>query len=444
MNHRKLKKMLKAEKQYFVRDTKSSVLSCKPEQTVKKRLNFRFSMATAFAMLIVVLGVVGILQSKPNIPPVYSNSIIVVDINPSIEFEVDEKGNLVSYRPLNSDAVVLLSNMTLTLNSPFKAEFDKVILEAKAYGYLTTSAAKVSVINENKKDEKTLVELIKEYFASNEKIDVVKTEASKDKNVSDGKYNIIGQIMALDLGYQYETLVKKDIKKLNEILKDYKEDQMDELEDQIDSIKNQQAGRKESLLDQLERLEEKVETILEQIEEAISDDNEAIALSLYNQLKNEHFINLSELSSIEEVESFYERFKDYFEDFIETKADEIEDGFEIDVKSSIEAWKNNGYQGELNLIGSIEDNFIENLKQGITSNIKVNVYERQFFNLVERIEKHLEILEDSGNSYIHRFYVQNLYMEFMVYMNSDLISEEAKQDEDVIDMIADYEVLMLP
>jgi len=41
-------------------------------------------------------------------------------------------------------------------------------------------------------------------------------------------------------------------------------------------------------------------------------------------------------------------------------------------------------------------------------------------------------------------YVQNLYMEFMVYMNSDLISEEAKQDEDVIDMIADYEVLMLP
>ena len=219
------------------------------------------------------------------------------------------------------------------------------------------------------------------------KIDVVKTEASKDKNVSDGKYNIIGQIMALDLGYQYETLVKKDIKKLNEILKDYKEDQMDELEDQIDSIKNQQAGRKEALLDQLERLEEKVETILEQIEEAISDDNEAIALSLYNQLKNEHFINLSELSSIEEVESFYERFKDYFEDFIETKADEIEDGFEIDVKSSIEAWKNNGYQGELNLIGSIEDNFIENLKQGITSNIKVNVYERQFFNLVERIEK---------------------------------------------------------
>ena len=88
-------------------------------------------MATALAVLIVVLGVVGILQSKPNTSPIYSNSIIVVDINPSIEFEVDASGNLVSYRPLNSDAVVLLSNMTLTLNQPFKAEIDKVILEAK-------------------------------------------------------------------------------------------------------------------------------------------------------------------------------------------------------------------------------------------------------------------------------------------------------------------------
>src|SRR5690554_5769587 len=117
--------------------------------------------------LFVLLGlvVVGLLLSACTTATVDAATYIGVDINPSIEFTVDENNEVVSFKLLNEDAEIVAADLDF-LGMDFEEALELYLDAAVEAGYLDVNrednAILLTVANEDTKVEEQIRERIRE------------------------------------------------------------------------------------------------------------------------------------------------------------------------------------------------------------------------------------------------------------------------------------------
>lgn len=112
-----------------------------PPMREKKRKKRFFSSLSGLAAAVLLFSIIG-LQQFMN-PVVQSPvALIALDINPSLEFELDSEQKVVKVHSLNSDAVELMDQLD-TNGERFDSAYQKVLTKAKRMGYLERSQGTV-------------------------------------------------------------------------------------------------------------------------------------------------------------------------------------------------------------------------------------------------------------------------------------------------------------
>lgn len=423
MTNRKLKKMLRSEKAYFVRDTKVSVLSCTQGPVKEKRLHFSYQLV--LMGLLVIFGIVGILQSKPNSPTNYSNSILLIDINPSIQFEIDDDGNLVSYEALNEDAVVLLSSLNLVIGSPYLIEIEKVIEEAKIYGYLVDQQVIINPVNDDKEKESSLREELLLKFNNNSQV-TINNEVSNLNHVSTGKLVLINKLLDRNPNLVLDELTKLEVNELAKMINALDKDKINQVKNRIDQFKDGQEEALEEMVTELKVFEDNVKALINKLETEIDEANSK-ALDTYRELRI-LLPNLNEISDLETLSLIIDDLEDDIIDYIEDRTEELKEGFELDLKSSIDDWKKKGYTSELTIKTSFNESFINVIKDDFKPVLVISKNDRAFLILLNRLEKHLNN-HGKSNSYIQNKLAKAIYDEINSYIEADLVSEEVLESD---------------
>lgn len=161
-------------------------------------------------------------------------TVVDIDVNPSIELNINANDRIVSVRAINQDAIDILDGMDLT-GAQTKVAVNAIMGSMFEHGYLTgeTDSVLVSVSNKDVKKamevEKDVTEnidaLMKAYSQdvsvigqTIEKEDKELSDKSNDYGISEGKVALINKIIAYNSMYTFDELAKLNITELNEII----------------------------------------------------------------------------------------------------------------------------------------------------------------------------------------------------------------------------------
>jgi len=198
MKKSEIKKQLISESKDFVPDIKDEIYSS-VGYVPKTKQKLSFNLKTSLALLFLfILSLFVILITGNN-----ANSIVLVEINPAIELEVNSYNKVVAIKPLNVDGYFLVENLDLK-RLPINEAIEKIVDQANLDGYINEENETVNVITASrneKREEKlnTIIETVLEkkavqYVRNTEE---VKQEA-KENNVSPGRMLIIKRAIAID------------------------------------------------------------------------------------------------------------------------------------------------------------------------------------------------------------------------------------------------------
>lgn len=218
MKKSEIKKQLIRESKDFVPDIKDEIYSS-VGYVPKTKQKLSFNLKTSLALLFLfILSLFGILITGNN-----ANSIVLVEINPAIELEVNSYNKVVAINPLNVDGYFLVENLDLK-RLPINEAIEKIVDQANLDGYINEENETVNVITASrneKREEKlnTIIETVLEkkavqYVRNTEE---VKQEA-KENNVSPGRMLIIKRAIAIDQTLKLEDALKLDLKDLVKII----------------------------------------------------------------------------------------------------------------------------------------------------------------------------------------------------------------------------------
>lgn len=238
-----IKRQLKKESKIIIPNVKNRVLSkLGIEEKVEKR-RFNFYYAYGLIALVLVVGLLFILQPTT----VKSNSIITVDINPSIELEVNKKNTVIGVRPLNLDGAYLLEQGLSLENKHIEEAIEELIEYACALNYLDGEGTVIiETINDNEKQENTLKRLLQDRFKNNPNIlvsldDEEVQRLAKEYKVTVGKMKVIKKICERT-SCNIKELSKRSIKELNLMAREIDEVKLNEFRNEykykIDQLRN--------------------------------------------------------------------------------------------------------------------------------------------------------------------------------------------------------------
>ncbi len=215
---------------------------------VEKSINKRKS----FTSYIVPLGVVAALLCVLCLPmikntsPISNNdyAILTFDVNPSIEFNLDEEGKIINVSGVNDDANKLDIDSLKGLSLKEGATKLKDILSSKNYlGNKNSVLVGFSFIgkNNNASYEKMVQTTVKDTFTGTNVAFMKGSEAgikkAKEQGISIGKYEAIAKLDEDGVEEAFENLSTQellDLLKANNSNVFLNEDALDELEDEIE------------------------------------------------------------------------------------------------------------------------------------------------------------------------------------------------------------------
>ena len=236
----KLKKQLKSESKNFVPDIKTDLfktLGIEVNRGKKPYFNFKPYLVIISTVFILLVGLYFFLNQKSND---FSNTIITIDINPTVEIEVNEKNNVVNIRPLNLDAALLLEENEDLINQDVYLTLDVIIEMASNAGYLTDNV-EINVVNERQKVEDSLGAKIKSHYQNHNNVTV--SEATKDikekaktYKVSVGKMKLIEELIKINPELTIDKAKKLSIKELNEQIRSYNEEKINESKQRYNKV----------------------------------------------------------------------------------------------------------------------------------------------------------------------------------------------------------------
>lgn len=190
----------------------------------------RMAIAATVACMLLLLPIVNFWQRQktvsPNTPVIAA--IISMDINPSMEFSLDQDFRVIDVTGFNTESKALLKD--ITYQGKTIQELLNELLQEPAYAsYLKAGFLEVGVYAKDQLLSQQLNDLVNtslqkhlsatQYHCAT--IDESTQEAAEQHHTSAGKYRVIESILAYNQQFTVEELSKKSMRELYEILSDY-------------------------------------------------------------------------------------------------------------------------------------------------------------------------------------------------------------------------------
>lgn len=204
------------------------------QEVVKKPLLYKRKLIVGFASLMLLFVMfTGWTQF------IKIDSVVDIDINPSIEIKTNKQDKVMEANALNKDGKIILQGMNLK-GIEINTAVNAIVGSMLKNGYINVdkNSILVSVENNNAEKAKVMQNNISNTISSslsknNIKPKIVKQEntineelreEAKGYNITSGKLNLIREIIALDDDYTIENLSKLSIDDLMKIIKKEKLD----------------------------------------------------------------------------------------------------------------------------------------------------------------------------------------------------------------------------
>lgn len=165
-----------------------------------------------------------------------TDTLVAIDVNPSIELSTNKKNKVISVNAKNEDADIILEDMEL-INVDLNIAVNAIIGSMLKHGYLQDDENTILISVSNKKEEKAkqIQNKIEEDFVSSLKVvdrqaNFIKQEVSKDNdleelanelNISIGKLQFINQILELDDTLDITVLASMSMNELAALAQQY-------------------------------------------------------------------------------------------------------------------------------------------------------------------------------------------------------------------------------
>ena len=196
----------------------------KKEVKMKKKFLWKFIPTTVLATAILLF--VGIYYSNNYI----TESLIGIDVNPSIEIAVNRNDKILKVNALNEGGKKIIDDMDLK-NVNLNVALNALIGSMVKYGYLTVDDANilisvqnddkdesskmkevvVNIINDSLNDSKISATILNQTISSN---DPEVEKISKDNNISYGKALFIEELVKKDSSLDYTTLAGMSLREI--------------------------------------------------------------------------------------------------------------------------------------------------------------------------------------------------------------------------------------
>lgn len=193
------------------------------EKRASKHLSFRKAFAPiAACFVLAVISVIVFFGLKgENYQTVY------IDVNPSVELQINRFGKVSNVIYVNEDAEIALSEVKLKGKSA-EAALEKIIGAYDESGYFNEDAELyISAIDKNQKTEKLLEKLSehaekikgsKKYTVNVSKLSKEDKVTAKEYGISPGKYKVISAVMEEHPEYTIDELKDKSMAYLKDLL----------------------------------------------------------------------------------------------------------------------------------------------------------------------------------------------------------------------------------
>jgi hypothetical protein len=266
---------------------------------VKKETKEELKMLKKVLSLVLGVAVVLGLAACTDLSTEVSGYYVSVDINPSIEFTVDEDGNVDSFIFLNEDAAILCSDLDFT-GMYIDDAVELFVQTATDAGYVDPdgeeNAVLITVLGEEN-DEPQLEQIrerirerVVRQFARNYINGVVLTEEftqedlvaeAEELGVSAGKLKLAYAAMAADETLVLEDLLDMPVKDILAMVKElheeewteFKATQMEQLQQQLQArLDANQARLEEYIANHPELSEEEIDAIVEEAKEQFKSE----------------------------------------------------------------------------------------------------------------------------------------------------------------------------
>lgn len=272
MRNKEIKKMLNHESNIIVPDLKENLnmmlddhyspSTALPNSKKAKNPSLKLALALAIVLFVFIplfkdyLSFPFLITSNtPSVSsdiPIFENTYLAIDINPSIELEVDEDKKVVSTRALNKEAMLLLYDCNFD-NLNLEDVITEIVTLAIEIGYidesLDSNALMITTINNDELIESEISELalttISSYLEKNnlrKKVNVLTSNNSEVKNlakelgVSVGKYQLISKACNTLESLTIDEAKTMSVRELNEIINHVKQEEIDDFRQSLASI----------------------------------------------------------------------------------------------------------------------------------------------------------------------------------------------------------------
>lgn len=238
MTNREIEQKLKQEVEATVPDVLASVMArCDQKKgqviPMPKKKNIFMKVAAIAASLALILGLGLFAFSYFGSNDVAS--IVTLDVNPSIELQLDKNARVLQANALNEDAAVVLEGMDLK-NTDLTTATNAIIGSLLKHGYLDqlANAILISVEDEDSargaRLQKDLSRDVDQLLtAASMNANVLSQYVSADVNavsnehhISHGKAALIEQLLAVNPGYRFEELAALSVQELSLLMENPK------------------------------------------------------------------------------------------------------------------------------------------------------------------------------------------------------------------------------
>lgn len=229
-----------------VKDEYIEELMCEPVRATRRYPHNRGMIASIAACLAVILMGTSImaangvkvetdtmtLSGSVTSLTMAQNSVIMIDVNPSIRLEVDDRNTVVKAEALNEDAQEVMAGLEI-VGQDYTSAVTSVVGALQEKHYITDlkNSILISVLDANEETAETLrentVSAIEEF---NKSVDytfsvlsqIVKgdksiAELAKEYNVSEGRIEMINKLISEHSNYSFEELVKCNVQTINQL-----------------------------------------------------------------------------------------------------------------------------------------------------------------------------------------------------------------------------------
>ena len=363
-----IKSQLRIEGQNFVPDNKEQImrrLSIAPATTFKRKsMHSSFKFSLVFTVLLVAIIGISLVFSKPATVEA-TNSIVTIDINPSIEIELDKDDNIIDVRALNVDGALVLETLPSNIwnELTYQVILNDIIEASTNLGYIDriNQNGNINISATNKNQEKELnvsskfkteinnviqkhsLKITVKDNGDDDDIEEIK-KIARDNNISVGKMKQINKALEANPSLTLASALKLTPKQLNDIIQNYNKTTIDDFINQYKENENSLKNIEKRVKDDFENRKKQVETIFEAIEDLIDEENPFVDEYINTQIT--HLLNQYKITDFEfnpdnaeDKFAYYEEVLDELEDIISDHLDELENNISNNIKNQNESFK---------------------------------------------------------------------------------------------------------